>query len=97
MVAHAATAYCDGANGLWAAAGKALPSTRQQRCWLHKVRNVLDKLPEKQKPRVHADLRSIVNAPSETEARNGIEALAKTLQRDYPKPPRAYAMTSIAW
>jgi len=29
----------DGANGLWAAAGKALPSTRQQRCWLHKVRN----------------------------------------------------------
>ena len=75
----------DGANGLWAAASKALPSTRQQRCWLHKVRNVLDKLPEKQKPRVHTELRSIVNAPSEIEARNGIEALAKTLQRDYPK------------
>ncbi|WP_422665026.1 IS256 family transposase [Vulcanimicrobium alpinum] len=75
----------DGANGLWAAAGKALPNTRQQRCWLHKVRNVLDKLPEKQKPRVHTELRCIVNAPSETEARDRIEALAKTLQRDYPK------------
>jgi len=43
----------DGANGLWAAAGMSLPDTRQQRCWLHKVRNVLDKVPEKQQPRVH--------------------------------------------
>ena len=75
----------DGANGLWAAAGKTLPETRQQRCWLHKVRNVLDKVPEKQQPRVHADLRSIVNAPSETEARERIETLAQSLQRDYPK------------
>jgi len=75
----------DGANGLWAAAGKALPDTQQQRCWLHKVRNVLDKVPEKHQPRVHSDLRSIVNAPNEATAREQIETLAQSLQRDYPK------------
>ena len=75
----------DGANGLWAAATKSLPSTKQQRCWLHKVRNVLDKVPEKHQKRVHADLREIVNAGSEGEARDKIEALAQSLQREYPK------------
>jgi len=33
--------------GSWAAAGASRSQTRQQRCWLHKVRNVLDKVPEK--------------------------------------------------
>jgi len=75
----------DGANGMWAAATKAFPNAQQQRCWLHKIRNVLDKVPEKQQPRVHADLRSIVNAKGETEAREQIEALAQSLQREYPK------------
>jgi len=75
----------DGANGLWAAATKSLPSTKQQRCWLHKIRNVLDKVPEKPQKRVHADLREIVNAGSEGEARDKIEALAQSLQREYPK------------
>ncbi len=75
----------DGANGLWAAAGASLSQTRRQRCWLHKVRNVLDKVPEKQQPRVHEELPAIVSAPSEVIARERIETLAQSLQRDYPK------------
>ncbi len=75
----------DGAHGLWAATTKAFPTAQQQRCWLHKNRNVLDKVPEKQQPRVLEDLRLIVAAPNESEARSRIEALAQSLQREYPK------------
>ncbi len=75
----------DGAHGMWAAATKAFSNARQQRCWLHKIRNVLDKVPDKHQPQVHADLRSIVNAKNEAAAREQIEALAQSLQREYPK------------
>ncbi len=57
----------------------------QQRCCLHENRNVLDRIPEKQRPRVLEDLRSIVTAPNESEARARIETLARSLQREYPK------------
>lgn len=75
----------DGANGLWAAAGKEFPSAQQQRCWLHKIRNVLDKVPKKLQASVHADLSKLMYADSEHDTRTGAEELARTLQRDYPK------------
>ena len=36
----------DGALGFWKALDEAFPTTRHQRCWLHKTLNVLDKLPK---------------------------------------------------
>lgn len=75
----------DGANGLWAAADAQFPNAKQQRCWLHKIRNVLDKVPKNHQRAVHAELRKIVKAETEREARAGIETLARALQRDYPK------------
>ena len=36
----------DGALGFWKALDEAFPSTRHQRCWLHKTLNVLDKFPK---------------------------------------------------
>ena len=36
----------DGSLGFWVALGKVFPATRQQRCWVHKTLNVLDKLPK---------------------------------------------------
>ena len=87
----------DGAHGLWAATTKAYPSAQQQRCWLHKNRNVLDKVPEKQQPRVLEDLRSIVAAPNQSEARSRIERLHNPFNVSIPKRQHAYEMTSIAW
>jgi len=75
----------DGAHELRAATTKAFPSAQQQRCCLHKNRNVLDRIPEKQRPRVLEDLGSIVTAPNESDARERIETLAQSLQREYPK------------
>jgi putative transposase len=78
-------AVADGANGFWAALSAEYPETKQQRCLLHKLRNVLDKVPEKLKPEVHEKLREIYNASTRAQATKLIESLAASLQRDYPK------------
>ena len=75
----------DGANGLWAAATTAFADTAQQRCWAHKIRNVLDKVPERKKGEVHAELPEAMHAQSESQARKRIESLARALEVDYPK------------
>ncbi len=39
----------DGALGFWAAVAEVWPHTKCQRCWFHKMGNVLDKLPQKER------------------------------------------------
>jgi len=75
----------DGAHGLWAAAGKIFVGTAQQRCWKHKIENVMNKLPEKHQADAREALREIMSAESEVQARRGLEALAKRHERNYPK------------
>ncbi len=75
----------DGANGLWAAATRCFPDTHQQRCWVHKVRNILDKVPEAKRTSVHEELKSAMNADTEKKSRYTMEALAFSLERDYPR------------
>jgi len=75
----------DGAAGLWAAAEKAWPRVAQQRCWIHKMRNVEEKLPEKQRTSAHKAMSEIMHAELESEARRKLEALAKSYDRKYPK------------
>ena len=78
-------AIADGANGFWSALSAEYPEARQQRCWLHKIRNVLDKVPESRKPEVHRHLREILGSSTRAEATTQIEALARDLSGDYPK------------
>ena len=75
----------DGAHGLWAAAQKAWPGVNQQRCWLHKTRNVEEKLPKKLQAAARKALGEIMHAEREPEARRKLEALAKSYERTYPK------------
>ncbi len=75
----------DGACGLWAAADKAWPKVSQQRCWLHKIRNVEEKLPKKRQRDAHAAMAAIMHAETEAEARRKLESLAKSYERSYPK------------
>jgi putative transposase len=53
----------DGALGFWTALEKTFPSTARQRCWVHKVSNILNKLPRSMAPQVKADLRDIWAGP----------------------------------
>ena len=58
----------DGSLGFWLAMAKVFPSTKQQRCWVHKTANVLDKLPKGQQPAAKAMLHEVWMAATREEA-----------------------------
>jgi transposase-like protein len=49
----------DGALGFWAALRKVYPETREQRCWVHKTANVLNRLPKSVQAKAKSDLHEI--------------------------------------
>ena len=80
-----ALAIGDGALGFWAAASECWRWTKQQRCWLHKVRNILDKLPKRERDTAAQRVRAIYLAQSRAEARRLAETLAKEWRGLYDK------------
>jgi len=78
----------DGALGFWAAVREVFPQTREQRCWFHKIANVLNALPKSAQPGARAALAEIWNAEDKQHA----QAAAKTFAADYAtKWPKAAA------
>lgn len=75
----------DSALGFWAAIGAVWPETREQRCWVHRLANVLDKLPKRLQPKAKQALHAIMNAPTRVAAETGIEAFAAEYDAKYPK------------
>ena len=49
-------AIADGALGFWAAIREIFPATREQRCWVHKTANILDKMPKKVQPKAKSHI-----------------------------------------
>ncbi|MCK1859845.1 transposase, partial [Legionella pneumophila] len=49
----------DGALGFWSAVAEVFPEARHQRCWFHKMGNVLDKLPKSQQAKAKSMLQEI--------------------------------------
>lgn len=76
----------DGALGFWKAVGKLWPTTDQQRCWVHKTANVLEKLPKAMQPKVKDALHNIWQAESREDAD---KAWVNCLERFIPKYPKA--------
>lgn len=81
----------DSALGFWAAVGAVWPETREQRCWVHRLANVLDKLPQRLQPQYlngRIDLAqgeaSAPRDPTRSEAETGIEAFAAEDDAKYP-------------
>jgi putative transposase len=75
----------DSALGFWAAVGHVWSETREQRCWVHRVANVLDKLPKRLQPKAKQALHAIMEAPTRAEAEAGIDAFAADYDAKYPK------------
>ncbi len=75
----------DGALGFWKALDEAFPSTRHQRCWVHKTLNVLDKLPKSLQSAAHKDLREIWLSESRAAAQTAIDIFAEKFAAKYPK------------
>ena len=78
----------DGALGFWKALEEVFPSTRHQRCWVHKAVNILNKLPKSLQANARQDLREIWLAPDRVTAERAIA----TFEAKYaPKYDRAVA------
>jgi putative transposase len=75
----------DGALGFWKALDEVSPTTRHQRCTVHKTANVLDKLPNSVQPAAKADLREIWHAPDRTTAETAIATFAEKYGAKYEK------------
>jgi transposase-like protein len=75
----------DGALGFWAALRQVYPETQEQRCWVHKIANVLDKLPKRMQPRAKDLLHEIMRAPDRQSALEDIKRFSQEYQAKYPK------------
>jgi transposase-like protein len=75
----------DGNLGFWAALREVYPETEEQRCWKHKIANVLDKLPKRLQPRAKAMLHEIMYAPDQKGALKEIGHFSEEYEARYPK------------
>ena len=75
----------DGALGFWKALDAVSPTTRHQRCTVHKTANILDKVPKFVQPAVKADLREIWAAPDRATAETAIATFADKYGAKYEK------------
>lgn len=75
----------DGAVGFWAALAEVYPATREQRCWVHKTVNVLDKLPKSLHRDAKPALHEIWQADSRQAAEKAYERFVATYRDKYPK------------
>jgi transposase-like protein len=75
----------DGAMGFWAALEEVFPQTRTQRCWFHKLGNVLEALPKAQQARAKAAMHNIFMAATRSEANAAFDRFVQTYGAKYPK------------
>ena len=75
----------DGAMGFWRAIEEIFPTTRHQRCWQHKLVNVLNKVPKSVQPSMRAALCEVRDAPDRATADRAIAVFAEKYGAKYPK------------
>lgn len=75
----------DGALGFWKAIEEVFPSTRHQRCWLHKIVNVLNAVPKSIGPQVKADLNEICRAEGRASAEVALDTFVEKYGAKYAK------------
>ena len=83
--AKAEMVVCDGGKGLLAALPLVFPHLPVQRCWVHKMRNVLDKCRKKQREAMKRSLQVVMHANGIKAARNAAGNFAREWENDYPK------------
>jgi len=78
-------AIADGGLGFWKAIGEIWPTTREQRCWVHKTANVLNKLPKSQQPKAKRALQEIWMAETRADAETAFDAFIESYRLKYEK------------
>jgi transposase-like protein len=81
----------DGALGFWKAMRPVWDTTKEQRCWVHKTANVLDKLPKGSQPKAKRMLHEIYLAETKAAAGKAFDLFVKTYEAKYPKATECLA------
>ncbi len=78
--------FCgDGALGLWGAINEVYPHADHQRCWCHKMRNVLACFPKRLHEDVKRLLRRMYDAETKAESQTLMRQFTETYEREYPR------------
>jgi putative transposase len=75
----------DGALGFWAALREIYPATAEQRCWVHKTANVLNKMPKSIQSKAKSMLHDIWMAETRKQAEKAFDLFVTTFKAKYPK------------
>ena len=75
----------DGALGFWKALPQVFGTTREQRCWVHKTANVLNKLPKHLQPKAKSELHQIWMAATREDAHRAFDTFVQIYEPKYPK------------
>ncbi|MGE5762233.1 MAG: IS256 family transposase [Gemmatimonadota bacterium] len=75
----------DGALGFWGALREVFPETTEQRCWFHKISNVLAALPKSAHPGAKKALAEIWNAEDKAHALDAVKAFEAAYGAKFPK------------
>jgi putative transposase len=78
----------DGALGFWTALAEVFPATREQRCWVHKTANVLDKMPKKVQPDAKRLLHEMYLSETKADALEASDEFVARYQAKYAKAVR---------
>jgi transposase-like protein len=84
-----ALAIGDGALGFWAAVREVWPEARDQRCWVHRIANVLDKLPTRLQPQAKRALHEMMYAETQRACDAAMQRFAQDYEAKYPKAVKA--------
>ena len=99
----------DGHLGIWGALRGVWPEAEEQRCWNHKIMNVLGKVPKRRQGQARLLLRAIPYAPSLREAerlkesfgrwcqKHGLDEAAKVLDRGWEAMLAFYRFPKEHW
>src|SRR5262249_22040253 len=99
----------DGHLGIWAAIRNVWPEIDEQRCWNHRILNLLDKLPKKRQAQAKMMLKEMMYAASKKEAvrlredfqtwcrKHGLEAAARLIERDWDRLTAFYEYPREDW
>ena len=74
----------DGALGFWAALRETFSDTMEQRCWVHKTANVLNKMPRSVQPKAKSDLHEIWQAETKENAITAFNHFLEKYEAKYP-------------
>jgi putative transposase len=78
-------AVADRALGFWAAARDVWPETQAETCWVHRIANVLDKLPTRLQPKAKRALHAMMYAESRAACLAELGAFVAEYAAKYPK------------